>query len=43
MVLDKGLVADVLMAVMVAPPSVRSTGIAGGFRRLGGGGGAERR
>ena len=39
--LAKGLVADVLMVWNVAPPFV--IGTAGGFRRLRGGGGADRR
>ena len=38
-VLASGLDTVVRMAVIVAPPFVRPAGIAGGFRRFGGGGG----
>jgi hypothetical protein len=38
-----GLVAEVLIVWNVAPPFVCTIGIAGGFRRLTGGGGADRR
>ena len=40
-IVANGLVAEVLMVWNVAPPFV--IGIAGGFRRLRGGGGADRR